>query len=120
MGIKQDRHKPFIFGNCKKILTTVFMFYFSTYLVFGAEEEESEFCRRRWCELVEDRKLWETECLNNSDVRTTLCCQTTAEYLEKRYDTYTKWCPIVGKNCFRLTFYYSIVGQCKIKDLRML
>ena len=96
--VKQDSRKPIIFGNCKKVWATVLMFYFSANLVFGVDEDESEFCKRRWSEFLQDRILWETECLNDGDISTTLCCRETAEYLEKRYDNYVKWCPIAGKN----------------------
>ena len=97
MRVKQNKHKPIIFGNCKEVLATVMTFYFAANLVFGAEESETEFCRRRWSEFVNDRKKWESECLNEDSVRASLCCKATAGYLEQRYENYIKWCPIVGK-----------------------
>jgi hypothetical protein len=97
MRVKQNKHKPITFGNCKKVLATVMMFYFAANLVFGAEENETEFCRRGWSEFVNDRKKWESECLNEDSARASLCCKATADYLEKRYEDYIKWCPIVGK-----------------------
>jgi hypothetical protein len=96
MRVKQNKHKPIIFGNCREVLATVIVFYFTANLVFGAEEE-TEFCGRRWSEFVNDRKKWETECLNEDSVRASLCCTATAGYLEHRYEDYIKWCPIVGK-----------------------
>ena len=66
MRVKQN--KPIIFGNCKEVLATVIMFYFAANLVFGAEENETEFCRRGWSEFVNDRKKWESECLNEDSV----------------------------------------------------
>ena len=76
------------------------MFYFFANLVFGVEEEESEFCTRRWAELVQARELWENECWKTHVVKMPPCCVETASYLEKRYKEYTNWCPIVGKNGF--------------------
>jgi hypothetical protein len=99
MRVKQNKHKPIIFGNCKEVLATVtvIMFYFAANLVFGAKESETEFCRRGWSEFVNDRKKWERECLNEDGVRASSCCKATAGYLEQRYENYIKWCPIVGK-----------------------
>ncbi|CAB3993407.1 Hypothetical predicted protein, partial [Paramuricea clavata] len=93
--VKQNKHKPIILGNCKEVLATVIVFYFTASLVIGAEENETEFCRRRWSEFVNDRKIWETACLNEDSVRASLCCTATAGYLEHRYLDYIKWCPIV-------------------------
>ena len=69
MRVKQYKHQPIIFGNCKEVLATVIMFYFAANIVFGAEENETEFCRRGWSEFVNDRKKWESECLNEDSVR---------------------------------------------------
>jgi hypothetical protein len=97
MRVKQNKHKPIIFGNCKEVLATVIMFYFAADLVFGAEENKTEFCRRRWSEFVNDKKKCGSECLNEDSARASSCCKATAGYLEQRYENYIKWCPIVGK-----------------------
>ncbi|CAB4008466.1 Hypothetical predicted protein [Paramuricea clavata] len=97
MRVKRNKHKPIIFSNCKNVLATAMMFYFAANLVFGAEENETQFCRSGWSEFVNDRKKYESECLNEDSVRASPCCKATAGYLEQRYENYIKWCPIVGK-----------------------
>ena len=94
MRVKENRRKPIIFGNPREILAVVLMYYFSGNLVFGLLESNTEFCRRRWSEFVNDRKSWEEDCLK--DTKMSPCCEAMADYLEHSYDNYIKYCPIVG------------------------
>ena len=110
MKEKHNIRKPIIFGNCKGVLTIVLMFYFVANLAFGAEEEESEFCKRRWADFVQEREAWQEECWPSVHyVKNTSCCQETANHLEKRYDQYVIWCPIVGIN--KANFFLSVKSR---------
>ena len=87
MRVKENRRKPIIFGNPREVLAVVLMYYFAGNLVFGLLESNTEFCRRRWSEFVNDRKSWEAECLN--DTKMSPCCEATAELFGAyRYDNY--------------------------------
>ena len=98
MRIKGNRRKPIIFGNPKEVFAVVLLYYFAGNLVFGLLESNTEYCRRRWSEFVNDRKSWEAECLK--DTKMSPCCEATADHLEYRYDKYINSCPIVGKYSF--------------------
>ena len=95
----QNRHKPIIFANCKEVLAIVIMFCFTTNLAFGEDENETEFCRRQWSELVNDKREWNTQCLHKNIAINTPCCVATTVYLEQRYQNYIRWCPIVESRC---------------------
>ena len=93
----QNKHKSIIFANWKEVLATVIMFHFAINLAFGEDENETEFCRRQWSELVNDKKEWNNQCLHKNTVIKTPCCVATTGYIEQRYQNYIRWCPIVGK-----------------------
>ena len=97
MTSKPFGRKPIIFVYFKEVLQTVVMSYFAVNHVFGEMTEESEFCKKGWSEFKNDRKQWEKECLNVDSINMSWCCNETAEYLEYRYESYIKCCPIMGR-----------------------
>ena len=97
MRVNRNRHKPIIFGNCKEVLATGIMFYFLVNLVFGEEDNETEFCKRKWSELVSDKARCTNPYSHGDTAILTPCCEATSAYLEQRYQNYIRSCPIVGK-----------------------
>ena len=78
--VKQNKHaKPIIFGNCKEVLQTAMMLYFASNIVLG--EEESEFCKKGWSELVRDVKTWKTSCSKEKLAKMWPCCDPIENYL---------------------------------------